>query len=166
MAVQSGKNTILLVQPIDATIGSEGLLVAELTENSYSIENEIIDEMTKMGRIVEYGENSESFELTAYASKGDAGQRAILDAIKQKKKLKVWEVDKVANEGGTYDAKFAQCIVESVEASHGDSFSELSATLQVYGESQEGTLATLPTAVTQAPYEFENPGETGTPVTP
>lgn len=162
--VQSGKNTILLVQPIDNTIGDEGLLVAELTENSYSIENEIIDEMTKMGRIVEYGENSESFELTAYASKGDPGQQAILNAIKQKKKLKVWEVDKVENGTGAYDARFAICIVESVEVDHGDSFSELSATLQVYGSSVEGELVTLPTAATEAPYDFETPGETGEPV--
>lgn len=161
---QLGKNTILLVQPVDATIGDEGLLVAELTENSYSIENDIIDEMTKMGRIVEYGENSESFELTAYAKKGDPGQQAILEAIKQKKKLKVWEVDRVANGTGAYDARFAYCIVESVEVDNGDSFSEVSATLQVDGATVDGELVSLPAAVTDTPYAFETPGETGEPV--
>lgn len=165
--MQSGKNTILLVQPIDNTIGDAGLLVANLTENSYSIENEIIDEMTKMGRIVEYGENSESFELTAYGKKSDPGQLAILNAIKQKKKLKVWEVDLEKNDANAYDATFAICIVESAETSSPtDGFKEVSATLQVTGSSVEGELLTLPTAATEAPYAFETPGQTGEPVTP
>lgn len=165
--MQSGKNTILLVQPIDNTIGDEGLLVGNLTENSYSIENEIIDEMTKMGRIVEYGENSESFELTAYGKKADAGQMAIMNAIKQKKKLKVWEVDLEPNGTGKYDATFAICIVESAETSSPtDGFKEVSATLQVTGSSVEGELTTLPTTVTEAPYAFETPGQTGEPVAP
>jgi len=163
--MQSGKKTILLVQPIDATIGTEGLLVANLTENSYSIENEIIDEMTKMGRIVEYGENSESFELTAYGKKNDPGQMAILDAIKQKKKLKVWEVDLEKNATNGYDATFAICVVESVETSSPtDGFREVTATLQVDGASVEGELTTIPAGATQAPYDFETPGETGEPV--
>lgn len=159
--LQLGKNTLLMVQPVSNKTGDDGLLVAELTENSYSIENDIIDEKTKMGRIVEYGENSESFELSAYAKRGDAGQQAILKAIKQKTKLKVWEFDRVPNENGAYNAVFAYCIVESAEVSHGDSFSELSATLQVDGESREGELTEIPEMATQAPYEFEAPGETG-----
>lgn len=158
--LQLGKNTLLMVQPVDNVEGDQGLLVAELTENSYAIENDILDERTKMRRIVEYGENSESFELSAYAVKNDPGQQAILKAIKQKKKLKVWEFDRVPNETGAYNAVFAYCIVESADVSHGDSFSELSATLQVDGSSVEGELTELPEMATQAPYEFEKPGET------
>jgi TP901-1 family phage major tail protein len=153
---QKGKDTILLVQPMDSTDG--GLVVANLTENSYSIENELIDEVTKMGRILEYGENSESFELTAYGTKSDPGQMAVLDAIKQKKKLKVWEVDTVANDTGGYDAVFAICLVESAETSSPvEGFKEVSATLQVDGKSQEGELTTLPAAATEDPYDFEEP---------
>lgn len=160
--LQNGKDTILLVQPVDATIGSEGLVVAEQTEGTYSIENELVDEQSKMGRILAYGQNSESFEITAYGTKGDAGQLAVLGAIKQKKKLKVWEVDLIANEAGTYDAVFAYCLVESVEkSSPGDNFIELSATLQVEGSSVEGELTTLPVGSNDASYAFEKPGETG-----
>lgn len=161
---QNGKDTILLIQPVDATVGSDALVVAEQTEGTYSIENELVDEQSKMGRILAYGQNSESFELTAYGVKKDAGQLAVLNAIKQKKKLKVWEVDLIANEEGTYDAVFAYCFVESVEkASPGDNFIEISATLQVEGESVEGTLTELPEGITNASaYEFEQPGETGT----
>lgn len=163
--MQTGKNTILLVQPVDNTIGDPGLLVANLTENSYSIENELIDEMTKMGRILAYGENSESFELTAYGKKGDPGQEAILNAIKQKQKLKVWEVDLEENENNTYNATFAYCLVESAEKSAPtDGFLEVTATLQVEGSSVEGELTTLPEGITNgSPYGFETPGQTGEP---
>jgi len=161
--LKNGKDTILLVQPVDATIGDVGLVVAEQTEGTHSIENELIDETSKMGRILAYGQNSESFELTAYGVKGDPGQKAVLNAIRQKKKLKVWEVDLVANAEGTYDAVFAYCLVESVEVSTpGDNFEEVSATLQVEGESVPGVLTTLPEGATsKANYEFETPGETG-----
>lgn len=161
--LQNGKDTILLVQPEEAPVDSDALVVAEQTEGTYSIENELIDEQSKMGRILAYGNNSESFELTAYGTKGDPGQQATLSAIKKKKKLKVWEVDLVENAEGAYDAVFAYCLVESVEkSSPGDNFIEVSATLQVEGESVEGALTTLPEGVTQkSSYEFETPGETG-----
>ncbi|NRG44836.1 phage major tail protein, TP901-1 family [Bacillus sp. CRN 9] len=165
---QNGKDTLLLVQPEDATIGTDALVVAEQTEGSYSIENELVDEQSKMGRILAYGSNSESFELTSYGVKNDPGQMAVLEAIKKKKRLKVWEVDIVPNAEGTYDATFAYCLVESVEkSSPGDNFIELSATLQVEGESVEGVLTTLPEGIANAKkIEFEEPGETGKPTTP
>jgi len=168
MSIMNGKDTILLVQPVDAEVGSNAFIVAELTENSYSIENELVDEQTKMGRILAYGQNSESFEMTAYGRKGDPGQKAILDAIKNKKKLKIWEVDLVPNAQGTYDAIFAYCLVESVEkSSPGDNFVEINATLQVEGQTVEGVISTLPEGIeNMITYEFETPGETGTPATP
>ncbi|WP_121640607.1 phage major tail protein, TP901-1 family [Virgibacillus sp. Bac330] len=162
--LQSGKDTILLVQPEDATVGSDALVVAEQTEGTYSIENELVDEQSKMGRILAYGQNSESFELTCYGEKNDPGQMAVMQAIKKKKRLKVWEVDLIPNTEGAYDATFAYCLVESVEkASPGDNFIELSATLQVEGESAEGVLSELPEGATQKSNvtEFEQPGETG-----
>lgn len=152
----NGKDTILLVQPVNDTNGE--LIIANLTENSYSIENDLIDEQTKMGRILAYGQNSESFELTAYGERGDAGQEAVLNAIKNKEEIKVWEVDTVANGTGNYDAVFAYCLVESAEKSNpNDSFQEITATLQVRGESQEGELTSLPAGLTTSPYPFEEP---------
>ena len=85
--------------------------------------------------------------------------------FRSRQKLRVWEVDLVANGLGTYDSIFAYCFVESVEKSNGDSFQEVTATLQVEGESQEGTLTDLPAAATaKSSYDFETAGETGTPV--
>lgn len=91
--MQSGKNTVLLVQLATATLGEDGFLIGNLTENSHSMENELVDEQTKMGRILAYGQSSESFEISAYGDKNDPGQKAILDAIRNQVQLKVWEVD-------------------------------------------------------------------------
>ncbi|MBN6886245.1 TP901-1 family phage major tail protein [Cytobacillus horneckiae] len=164
----NGRDIIHLVQLEDAAIGSDALVVAEQTEGSYSIENELVDEQSKMGRILAYGSNSESFELTAYGVRNDSGQMAVLEGIKKKKRLKVWEVDIVPNAEGTYNATFAYCLVESVEkSSPGDNFVEISATLQVEGESVEGVLTTLPEGVSNAKkIEFEEPGETGAAAPP
>lgn len=159
--MQNGKDTILLVQSTDAALAAAGLLIGNLTENTYSIENEILDESTKFGRIVGYGQNSESFEFTAYGETGDPGQKAVLDAIKNKKQLKVWEVDINLNDAGKHDAVFAYTIVESVERSAPqDGFVEVSATVQVIGDSQEGEINALPAELIEfAKYGFEAPGE-------
>ncbi len=160
--MQQGKDSILLVQATDAALAAQGLLIGNLTENTYSIENEIIDEATKFGRIVGYGQNSESFEFTAYGETGDPGQKAVLDAIKNKKQIKVWEVDLNLNAGGKHPAVFGYCIVESVErSSPQDGFQEVSATVQVIGQTQEGEIDPLPAEMIEfARYGFEEPGAT------
>ncbi|KKB34645.1 phage major tail protein, TP901-1 family [Bacillus thermotolerans] len=159
--MQQGKDTILLVQSTDTTLGAEGLLIGNLTDNSYAIENELIDEATKFGRIVGYGQNSESFEFTAYGETGDPGQKAVLDAIKNKRQIKVWEVDINLNDQGRHPAVFGYCIVESVERSNPqDGFQEVTATVQVIGQTQEGDIAPLPAEMIEfARYGFEEPGE-------
>ncbi|WP_203364715.1 phage major tail protein, TP901-1 family [Bacillus sp. REN10] len=157
----NGKDIIYLVQPVDAALGTVGLLIGNQTEGSHSIENEIVDEQTKFGRIVGYGQNSESFEITAYGESGDPGQKAAMDAIKKKKQLKVWEVNLNKNANDKHDSIFGYCIVESVEkSSPQDCFVEVSMTLQVIGETQDGELDPLPPEMIEfARYGFEKPGE-------
>ncbi len=161
--MNKGKDTIYLVQRAKEALGTAAFLVANQTEGSYSIETEIIDEQTKFGRLVDYGNTSESFDLSMYGQTGDAGQKAILDAIKNKEQLKVWEVNINKNANGKYDANFAYTIVESVERSGStDGFEELSTTLQVIGQTQAGELDTVdvPDEVVEfALYGFEKPGE-------
>lgn len=153
-----GKDVIILVQPANATDG--GLVVANLTENSHSIENELIDEQTKFGRVLGYGQTSESMELTCYGEKDDPGQKAVIDAIRNKEKLKIWEVNRIPNDDDTYDAVFAYGFVESVEKSSAqDGFLEISATVQIDRQSQEGTLTELPPEALPdgSSYGFEEP---------
>ncbi|MGE7940623.1 phage major tail protein, TP901-1 family [Lysinibacillus xylanilyticus] len=163
--MQNGKDTVLLVQLATNALGEDGFLIGHLTENTHSMENELVDEQTKFGRIVAYGQSSESFEVTMFGDKNDPGQKAILDAIRKKVQLKVWEVDlnvvKNDTDEDVHNAIFAYTLVESVEkSSPGDSFQEISGTLQVIGESKEGQLPKLPDSVREfATYGFEAPGE-------
>uniref|UniRef100_UPI00201C3304 phage major tail protein, TP901-1 family n=1 Tax=Bacillus velezensis TaxID=492670 RepID=UPI00201C3304 len=76
---------------------------------------ELVDEQTKFGRILAYGQSSESFEITAYGDKNDPGQKAILDAIRDEKQLKGWEVDLKVKDDDAHDANFAYTLFESVE---------------------------------------------------
>lgn len=160
---RSGKKSILMVQLEDAVIGSDAFVLGHLTEHTHAIENEILNEASKFGRIKEYGENDENFDTTMYVEKGDAGQQGIKQGIKKKKKVKLWEVDTELNENGAHDTVFAYCIVENYEkSSPGDGLEEISSTLQVVGESQDGELPELPPEVIDfAQYGFETPGETG-----
>lgn len=159
--MRNGKDTIYLVQATDAAIGSAGLVIANQTEGTHSYENELTDEQTKFGRVLGYGNNTESIEITCYGETGDPGQKATMDAIKNKKQLKVWEVDLIPNADGTHNSVFAYCLAESVEKSYpAEGFEEISATLQVIGESVEGKMPALPDDVIQfGKYGFETPGE-------
>lgn len=159
--MKNGKDTILLVQPVDAKYGAAALVIADQTESSYSIENDIKDEQTKFGRIVGYGNNSESMEFSAYGAKNDPGQMAVLKAIEDKKQLKVWEVDVTLDETDKHDALFAYVIVESAERSNAqDGYEEISGTFQVYGKAQKGKIDKLPLEVIEfGQYGFEKPGE-------
>ncbi|MEG0261325.1 MAG: phage major tail protein, TP901-1 family [Kurthia sp.] len=159
--MKNGKDTILLVQPVDAKYGAAALVIADQTESSYSIENDIKDEQTKFGRIVGYGNNSESMEFSAYGAKNDPGQMAVLKAIEDKKQLKVWEVDVTLDETDKHDALFAYVIVESAERSNTqDGYEEISGTFQVYGKAQKGKIDKLPLEVIEfGQYGFEKPGE-------
>lgn len=160
---QTGRNTILLLQEIDAVLGADALVLGYLTEHTHNISNEIANEATKSGRVKDYGDNDESFDTTSYVEKGDKGQLAVKNAIRKKKKLKLWEVDINLNANGQHEATFAYVIAESYEkSSPAEGFEEISSTMQVIGESVEGELPPLPDSVIQfGKYGFEVPGETG-----
>lgn len=159
----NGKKIIYLVQAVDALIGSDALLPGFQTEGTWTRENEIVDEQTKQGRIVDYGADSENFELTLYAAAGDAGQQAIEDAYDNKKQVKVWRTNIETNENGKHDARFGFAIIESLELSEPtDGFVEMSVTLPIIGVTQKGELEPLPAElINAAQYAFETPGETG-----
>lgn len=159
--MRNGRETILLVQPTDAALGSDALVLANQTEHTHSYGRELADEQTKFGRVLSYGNLSETFEITCYGEKNDPGQKAILDAIKKGKQIKIWEVDINLNENGKHDAAFAYALVESAEKSMpSDGFEEVTATVQVIFETQEGELDPLPDEVLEfGKYGFEAPGE-------
>ncbi|WP_102335747.1 phage major tail protein, TP901-1 family [Salimicrobium jeotgali] len=156
----SGKDIHTFIQPVGATNGA--LIIKNETENTHSIENELMDEQTKLGRILEYGNNTESFETTAYGEKNDEGQMALINAIKKKEKLDVWRVNTSGE--GPYPATYGRVLVESAEKTGAsDSFEEVTATMQVEGETVDDELTALPDAFsTASTITFKQPDTTGT----
>lgn len=164
----SGKRVIYLVQAANATIGASALLPAFQTEGNWTQEQEMIDEQTKDGRVVDYGSKSENFELTLYAKQGDEGQEAIQWTYDNEEQLKVWRVELDFNASGKHNARFGYTIIESIESSEPqDGYVEISVSLPVIGKTVPGELDPLPAELIEAAtYDFETPGETGVAVTP
>lgn len=159
---KSGKDTVLILQVEDKAKGDKGCIVGSLTETKHAIENDLADEQTKFGRVLAYGPTSESLEFTCYGESDDEGQKEVMRAIKDKKEIKAWLVDKTVKENDKHDAVFARCLIESVEKEEpADGFVELNGTLQVIGESKLGELDKLPDEFLNAgSYDFEKPGAT------
>lgn len=158
--MQQGKDSILLVQSTSAALAESGYVIGNSTEHTHSMENELIDENTKFGRILGYGQTTESFDITAYGETADPGQKAIIDAIRKKKQIKLWEVDLNLNENGKHNTLFAYALVETLEKSAPqDGFVEVSSTVQVIGNSVEDEIDPLPPELIEfATYGFEAPG--------
>lgn len=153
---------VILVQPVDNALGAEGLVPGFQTEHSHSFERDNSTESTKFGSISAIGTLTETMSLTMYGKKGDAGQKALMDAIKKGQEIKVWEVDTEKNEEGTHDAIFAFAVIDSHEVSSpAEGLEEISTELTVQIESVEGAFTTLPASlITFAKYGFQLPGET------
>jgi len=158
-----GKDVLYFVQSVNASIGADALLPGQQTEGGWTVEGDLIDEQTKTGRIVDYGTDTESIELTLYEVKSDEGQAALREAKAKHLKVKVWRVTVAPlNANGMHDAYFSYAVVESIETSESDSFVELTVSLQIDGSSQAGEFPKIPEDVlAQAQYPYELPGETG-----
>ncbi|WGF39883.1 MULTISPECIES: phage major tail protein, TP901-1 family [Lysinibacillus] len=153
---------IIMVQPVDNALGADGLVPGFQTDYTHSVERDNSTESTKMGSISAIGTLTETMELSMYGRKGDAGQKAIYQAIKDGKELKVWEIETEKNDEGTHDAKFAYAVVDSFETSSPpEGLDELSASMTVQIESTEGAFMDLPPGLINfAKYGFQKPGDT------
>lgn len=161
-----------MVQASDSTLGSDGLVIGDVTEGGHTITNEFVDRIRagKTGRT--YGANAEEFTFTANKIEDDEGQAEVKRAIKQKKQLKVWFVprrvsqvtigDAVEKVAGHDDVIFGYTIVSEIGHSFDDEEDTVEYTLVVHYETAEGTLPKLPDSVlnpSSVQVEFETPGE-------
>jgi len=122
-------------------------------------------------------------ELTSYKVPGDKSTDIIVDAKHNGRQVKVWrvEVDERAKKTETvdtqqvdvYPAMFGYGVVDSLDITDGDSFSELDYTINILGKLVNGT---FPLSADQVKalgslYDYERPGEkegefASTPATP
>lgn len=173
-----GKDVLYFIQSTDPTvapIGSPAIMPAHQTSGDVSIEGDSLDEQTKMGRIVAAATNEDSIDLNSYMVPGDKAANIIMDAKHNGRQVKVWRVvidQRVAVVEGdhkAYPAMFGYGVVDSMDISDEDSFSELEFTLNILGKLtdkwEDGTPATFPLTdkelkALSAIYFFERPGET------
>jgi TP901-1 family phage major tail protein len=161
-----GKDVFYLFQNVDAPLGADADAAGFQTDGSWNRENSINDEITKNGRIVGYGQKSETAELTMYAAVDDKGQNALEKAFDNQEYIKVWRVVLQKNANGKYPSRFGYAIIENLEPSDGaEGFVEYSVSLPIMGISKTGELELTDEFVQSlrdlAAYEFEAPGETG-----
>ncbi|KRK73187.1 phage major tail protein, TP901-1 family [Lacticaseibacillus nasuensis] len=173
-----GKDVMYFIQstnPEVAPVGAPAIAPAHVTSGDTSIEGDLTDEQTHMGRILGYSANEDSVELTHYLVPGDKAKDIIIDAKHNHRQVKVWRVEvdpRLATPEGddtkAYPAMFGYAVVESVDISDEDGFSEIDFTLDIIGKLvdkyEDGTPGTFPlsdkqVALLQELYGFERPGE-------
>lgn len=164
---------VVLVQSANSVLGSEGLVIGDITEGGHTITNEVVDRVRggKTGR--GYGANAEEFTFTANKIEDDEGQEEVDGAIRAKEQLKVWLVprrvsqvqigDAVETVAGHDDVIFGYTVVSEIGHSFDDEEDTVEYTLAVHFETAKGTLPKLPDSVlnpsTVADVDFETPGE-------
>ena len=75
-----GNRVWYFLQGVNEPLGSEATLPAYQTEGGMSLGGEMIDEQTKMGRILEKSTDEHSIELTQYFVAGDPAIGIVEDA--------------------------------------------------------------------------------------
>lgn len=173
-----GKDVMYFIQstnPEVAPVGAPAIAPAHVTSGDTSIEGDLTDEQTHMGRILGYSANEDSVELTHYLVPGDKAKNIIIDAKHNHRQVKVWRVEvdpRLATDEGegvkAYPAMFGYAVVESVDISDEDGFSEIDFTLDIIGKLvdkyEDGKPGTFPlsdkqVALLQELYGYERPGE-------
>lgn len=165
-----GSNIIYFIQSTDpkvAPVGSPAIVPAHVTSGDTSIEGDLIDEQTHMGRILDYQANEDSVDLTHYLVPGDEAKDIIEDAKHNHRQVKVWRVEadqRLGVEEGdhkAYPAMFGYSVVESFDISDEDGFSELEFTLDIIGKLVKGTfpLTDDQLKLLDELYGYERPGE-------
>lgn len=172
-----GKDVWYFLQSTDpkvAPVGSSAILPAHQESGDTNIEGDSLDETTKMGRIIAPSTNEDSIELTTYMVPGDKAIDIILDAKHNGRQVKVWRVivdprlAVVEGDHKAYPAMFGYGVVDSLDISDEDSFSEADYTINIIGKladtDKAGKPATFPLSDVQRDalnqlYAAERPGE-------
>lgn len=160
--VSKGQKTVLFFQKLnDATTDGNKLRLAFQTDHSLSRERESIEEATKDGTLKDTGNESASFDITAYVSRDDATHKLVKDAYTNDELIQVWEVDiTTPMESGKYPALYAQGKFTNYNTSSSvDGYTELSTTFAVNLTPQDGEVTLTPDQFSAVQYAFHDFGE-------
>ena len=164
----NAKRVWYFLQSVDVPVGSPAILPAFQTEGTTTYGGDVIDEQTKMGRIIQKSTDEQNIDLTQYFVPGDESIDIIKKSKTEGKSVKIWrvEVDEsqavVEGDHKAYPAEFGYGLVDELELSDGDDFVEASYTLNIIGTLREGTfpLSDEDIDMISNMYDFQRPGET------
>ena len=154
---------IAVCEPTNNTLGVMGLLVADLQEGENKISAELSEKIVAGKTDYSYQSVSEEINLTFGRIPGDKGQDQFKQAIKNRKQIKVWLIEKTKRSDG-HHAVFGYTVVEEHNNSFDDEEDTIEVTVKVKFNTADGTFEQLPpswldASVAGTTVEFEKPGE-------
>lgn len=154
---------IAVCEPTNNTLGVMGLLVSDLQEGETKISSELSEKIVAGKTDYSYQSVSEEINLTFGRIPGDKGQDQFKKAIKERKQIKVWLIEKKKREDG-YHAAFGYTVVEEYGNSFDDEEDTIEVTVKVKFNTADGVFEELPpswldASVAGTTVEFEKPGE-------
>lgn len=154
---------IAVCEPTNNTLGVMGLLVSDLQEGETKISSELSEKIVAGKTDYSYQSVSEEINLTFGRIPGDEGQDQFKKAIKDRKQLKVWLIEKKKRQDG-YHAAFGYTVVEEYGNSFEDEEDTIEVTVKVKFNTADGVFEELPqswldASVAGTTVEFEKPGE-------
>ncbi|MDN6063000.1 MAG: phage major tail protein, TP901-1 family [Staphylococcus simulans] len=154
---------IAVVEPTNNTLGVMGLLVSDLQEGETKISAELSEKIVAGKTDYSYQSVAEELNLTFGRIPGDKGQDQFKQAIKDRKQVKVWLIEKKKRTDG-YHAVFGYAVVEEYGNSFDDEEDTIEVTVKVKFNTADGVFSELPqswldASVAGTTVEFEKPGE-------
>lgn len=154
---------IAVCEPTNNTLGVMGLLVSDLQEGETKISSELSEKIVAGKTDYSYQSVAEEINLTFGRIPGDKGQDQFKKAIKERKQIKVWLIEKKKREDG-YHAAFGYIVVEEYGNSFDDEEDTIEVTVKVKFNTADGVFEELPpswldASVAGTTVEFEKPGE-------
>ncbi|PTF49653.1 phage tail protein [Staphylococcus chromogenes] len=154
---------IAVCEPTNNTLGVMGLLVSDLQEGETKISSELSEKIVAGKTDYSYQSVAEEINLTFGRIPGDKGQDQFKKAIKERKQIKVWLIEKKKREDG-YHAAFGYTVVEEYGNSFDDEEDTIEVTVKVKFNTADGVFEELPpswldASVAGTTVEFEKPGE-------
>ncbi|PNZ29907.1 phage tail protein [Staphylococcus rostri] len=154
---------IAVCEPTNNTLGAMGLLVSDLKEGEKKISSELTEKIIAGKTDYSYQSVAEEISLTFGKIPGDEGQKQFEKAIKERKQIKVWLIEKKKRKDG-YHSAFGYAVVEEFGNSFDDEEDKIEVTLKVKFNTADGVFEELPpswldASVAGTTVEFEKPGE-------
>ncbi|UXV49023.1 phage tail protein (plasmid) [Staphylococcus aureus] len=154
---------IAVCEPTNNTLGVMGLLVSDLKEGEAKISAELSEKIVAGKKEYAYQSVAEEINLSFGRIPGDKGQDQFKKAIKDRKQIKVWLIEKKKRQDG-YHSAFGYAVVEEYGSSFDDEEDTIEVTLKVKFNTADGVFEELPSSwldasVAGTTVEFEKPGE-------